>query len=89
MCPPPRRLALEANGCFMVQVLREPYRIQGCGAIMHPKGELPPDDRTARSTRKDYAYEECLTLESPYKTFPFREPGRRFPGKSPQTKPRS
>jgi len=42
MCPPPRRLALEANGCFMVQVLRESYRIQGCGAITAPQRRAPP-----------------------------------------------
>lgn len=42
MCPPPRRLALEANGCFMVQVPRGPYRIQGCGAIIAPQWRAPP-----------------------------------------------
>ena len=42
MCPPPRRLALEANGCFMVQVPREPHRIQGCGAIIAPPKAISP-----------------------------------------------
>jgi hypothetical protein len=41
--------------------------------LQHPNGELPPDDRTARTIRKDYAYGKRLTLESPYKTFPFPE----------------
>lgn len=43
MCPPPRSLALEANGCFMVQVLSGPNRIQGCGATIAPDSELPSD----------------------------------------------
>jgi hypothetical protein len=43
MCPPPRSLALEANGCFMVRVPSGPNRIQGCGATIAPDSELPSD----------------------------------------------
>jgi hypothetical protein len=42
MCPPPRSLALEAHGCFMVPAPRA-NRIQGCGATIAPDSELPSD----------------------------------------------
>lgn len=45
MCPPPRSLALEANGCFMVQVLG-PNRIQGCGAIPRARLRAPLGPRS-------------------------------------------
>ncbi|MFT5429343.1 MAG: hypothetical protein ACI9HH_005492 [Pseudomonadota bacterium] len=64
MCPPPRSLALEANGCFMVQA-RKANRIQGCGATIVPDSELPSDsDRTTA--------QRALTRNSPYKAFPSR-----------------
>jgi len=34
MGPPPRSLAAEANGCFMVGLPGGANRIQGCGAIL-------------------------------------------------------
>ena len=34
MGPPPRSLAAEANGCFMVGIRRRSNRIQGCGAML-------------------------------------------------------
>jgi hypothetical protein len=65
----------------MVQVPREPYRIQGCGAIIAPQRRAPPGildaqivrqncSPSSRATAKDYAYGKRLTLESPYKAFP-------------------
>src|SRR6516225_5759225 len=43
MGPPPRSLAAEANGCFMVRVRHGPNRIQGCGARDAPDSGLPSD----------------------------------------------
>src|SRR5580693_8231135 len=43
MGPPPRSLAAEANGCFMVRVRRGPNRIQGCGARDAPDSGVPSD----------------------------------------------
>jgi hypothetical protein len=50
MGPPPRSLAAEANGCFMVRVRRGPNRIQGCGARDAPDSGLPSDQSKHAST---------------------------------------
>src|SRR5580700_10904205 len=50
MGPPPRSLAAEANGCFMVRVGRGPNRIQGCGARDAPDSGLPSDQSKHAST---------------------------------------
>ena len=50
MGPPPRSLAAEANGCFMVRVRHGPNRIQGCGARDAPDSELPSDQSKHAST---------------------------------------
>src|ERR1700722_15284473 len=50
MGPPPRSLAAEANGCFMVRVRRGPNRIQGCGARDAPESGLPSDQSKHAST---------------------------------------
>src|SRR5271167_3761056 len=50
MCPPPRSLAAEANGCFMVRVRHGPNRIQGCGARDAPDSGLPSDQSKHAST---------------------------------------
>ena len=50
MGPPPRSLAAEANGCFMVRVQRGPNRIQGCGARDAPDSGLPSDQSKFAST---------------------------------------
>jgi len=41
MCPPPRSLATEAHGCFMVWIPDGSYRIQGRGAMFARTGGLP------------------------------------------------
>src|SRR5271165_6678199 len=43
MCPPPRSLAAEADGCFMVRTRSGSNRIQGCGAMLRAQGGLPSD----------------------------------------------
>lgn len=43
MCPPPRRLALEANGCFMVQAPKGPTEYKVAVRFLAPDGELPSD----------------------------------------------
>src|ERR1700722_1530334 len=50
MGPPPRSLAAEANGCFMVRVRRGPNRIQGSGARDAPDSGLPSDQSKHAST---------------------------------------
>src|SRR5271167_3759320 len=50
MGPPPRSLATEANGCFMVRVRHGPNRIQGCGARDAPDSGLPSDQSKHAST---------------------------------------
>ena len=50
MGPPPRSLAAEANGCFMVRVRHGPNRIQGCGARDAPDSGLPSDQSKHAST---------------------------------------
>jgi hypothetical protein len=50
MGPPPRSLAAEANGCFMVRVRHGPNRIQGCGARDAPDSGLPSDQLKHAST---------------------------------------
>src|SRR4029077_16401982 len=50
MGPPPRSLAAEANGCFMVRVRHGPNRIQGCGARDAPDSGLPSDQSKNAST---------------------------------------
>ena len=50
MGPPPRSLAAEANGCFMVRVRHGPNRIQGCGARDAPDSGLPSDQPKHPST---------------------------------------
>src|SRR3954451_18617786 len=41
MGPPPRSLAAEAHGCFMVRTPRGSNRIQGRGAMSRAQGGLP------------------------------------------------
>lgn len=41
MYPPPRSLALEANGCFMVQVLQGLTEYKVAVRYLAPNGELP------------------------------------------------
>lgn len=43
MCPPPRNLALEANGCFMVQVLPGLTEYKVAVRSVAPERELPSD----------------------------------------------
>src|SRR5271156_4430090 len=50
MGPPPRSLAAEANGCFMVRVRHGPNRIQGCGARDAPDSGLTSDQSKHAST---------------------------------------
>src|SRR3984957_12254296 len=50
MGPPPRSLAAEANGCFMVRVRRGPNRIQGGDARDAPDSGLPSDQSKHAST---------------------------------------
>ena len=50
MGPPPRSLAAEAHGCFMVRVRHGPNRIQGCGARDAPDSGLPSDQSKHAST---------------------------------------
>jgi hypothetical protein len=42
MGPPPRSFAADAHDCIMVPI-RMDHRIQGCGAISAPDGELPSE----------------------------------------------
>ena len=55
MCPPPRSLALEANGCFMVQVLGGPNRIQGCGAIVSTRLRAPLGSGSQVAAERNFA----------------------------------
>ena len=48
--PPPRSLAAEANGCFMVGTRRGSNRIQGCGAILRAKWQAPSVRTAATAT---------------------------------------
>src|SRR5689334_587973 len=48
MGPPPRSLAAEAHGCFMVRILDGSNRLQGRGAMLAPKGGLPSDGQEAK-----------------------------------------
>jgi hypothetical protein len=50
MCPPPRNLALEADGCFMVWVQGGPNRIQGCGA--KPRAQLAGSPRLVSDVQR-------------------------------------
>ena len=43
MCPPPRSLALEANGCFMVRVRTDLTEYKVAVRSLAPEGELPSD----------------------------------------------
>jgi hypothetical protein len=43
MCPPPRSLALEANGCFMVQVQADLTEYKVAVRSVAPDCELPSD----------------------------------------------
>ena len=77
-------LALEANGCFMVQVPTRPNRIQGCGAIRTRKASSPRNtgnidpgiDMPAHqlpivpSDNERRAYGKLLNSEIPIQGFP-------------------
>jgi len=43
MCPPPRSLALEANGCFMVEVQADLTEYKVAVRSVAPDCELPSD----------------------------------------------
>lgn len=47
MCPPPRSLALEANGCFMVQVHADLTEYKVAVRSVVPERELPSDQDMA------------------------------------------
>src|SRR6476620_2073298 len=65
MGPPPRSLAAEANGCFMVRVRHGPNRIQGCGARDAPDSELPSDPSKHASTIGEQSDAINLATEIP------------------------
>ena len=48
MGPPPRSFAADAYDCIMVQGPAGPHRIQVCGALPAPDGELPSDNTRVR-----------------------------------------
>jgi len=52
MCPPPRSLAAEANGCFMVRTPQGSNRIQGCGAGFRALAGSPRFVCYSRSQKK-------------------------------------
>ncbi len=60
MCPLPRSLAAEANGCFMVRTPRGSNRIQGCGARFARHGGLPSVCLLAASPGA--AASQCVTV---------------------------
>lgn len=41
MCPPPRSLALEANGCFMVQAPKGPTEYKVAVRLSRPTASSP------------------------------------------------
>lgn len=51
MCPPPRSLALEANGCFMVQVQSDLTEYKVAVRSLVPERELPSDQDVTRLHR--------------------------------------
>ena len=65
MGPPPRSLAAEANGCFMVRVRHGPNRIQGCGARDAPDSGLPSDQSKHASTIGEQSHAIKLDTDIP------------------------
>src|SRR6516162_6275729 len=65
MGPPPRSLAAEANGCFMVRVRHGPNRIQGCGARDAPDSGLPSDQSKHASTTGEQSHAIKLDTDVP------------------------
>ena len=65
MGPPPRSLAAEANGCFMVRVRHGPNRIQGCGARDAPDSGLPSDQLKHASTIEEQSDATKLDTDIP------------------------
>src|SRR6516165_9929938 len=65
MGPPPRSLAAEANGCFMVRVRHGPNRIQGCGATDAPDSGLPSDQSKHASTIGEQSHAIKLDTDIP------------------------
>src|SRR5215210_5547035 len=85
MGPPPRSLAAEALGCFLVRITSGSNRIQDRGAMIAPDGGLPSDcqcknlqPREGARTRTGHL-KTSLTLKSPDKG---RVPGLSAPGRS-------
>ncbi len=60
MCPLPRSLAAEANGCFMVRTPCGSNRIQGCGARFARHGRLPSVCLLAASPKATAL--QCVTV---------------------------
>src|SRR3712207_9179298 len=73
MGPPPRSLAAEALGCFLVRITGGSNRIQDRGAMIAPDGGLPSDCQCKNLRPREGArtrtgdLKTSLTLQSPYK----------------------
>ena len=61
MGPPPRSLAAEANGCFMVRPPRGANRIQGRGAILCAPRRAPLGSFASRTSSHHDQSATCLT----------------------------
>ncbi len=73
MGPPPRSLAAEALGCFLVRITGGSNRIQDRGAMIAPDGGLPSDCQCKNLQPREGArtrtgnLKTSLTPKSPYK----------------------